>query len=192
VVDGASTTVLHRSQIGALLGLQVPDEGEATELARDCAGLLDAWTSHLEELPFDLLLAPTPSRDRSLRNLTVNVFHPFELLPGARSSGRFEWDPDGDAARELELPDAEAVTAYTRHIALGWHAFATRDHGEGDPQIDTPRGSITWANLLAQQRWHAAYHYRQLTAFLAARGRPPQHPLRLDALRGLDLPDEVF
>ncbi len=51
---------------------------------------------------------------------------------------------------------------------------------------------ITWSNLLAQQRWHAAYHYRQLTSFLAEEGRPVSHPLRLEGLAGLDLPDEVF
>ena len=35
---------------------------------------------------------------RSLRNLTVNVFHPFELLPTAFDEGRFDWDPDLDDA----------------------------------------------------------------------------------------------
>ncbi len=86
-VDDAVTTILHRSQIGALLGLETPDEGEVAALARDCGALLDAWTEHLGGLPFALLVAPTPSRGRSIRNLTVNVFHPFELLPGAPATG---------------------------------------------------------------------------------------------------------
>lgn len=187
------TTILHRSQIGALLGLETPDEGEVPALARDCAALLDAWTEHLARLPFRLLLAPTPSRGRSIRNLTVNVFHPFELLPEVPARGRFEWEPDGDAEREQRLRDAAQVRAYAAGIGAVWGAFVRNcDAGDEAPLVSSPRGAITWSNLLAQQRWHAAYHYRQLTSFLAEQERPVTHPLRLEGLAGLDLPDEVF
>jgi hypothetical protein len=176
-----------------LLGLAVEDEGEAPGLALDCSGILDAWCGHLRELPFDALVAATPSRGRSLRNLTVNVFHPFELLRVVPTSGRFDWDPDGDGEREAQLVDADAVRAYAARIAGSWKAFvpgvADRDlRGE----IATLRGPIGWANLLASQRWHAAYHYRQLTSYLATAGRPVEHPFPLAGLVGLDLPADVY
>lgn len=192
-VAGVVTTILHRSQIGLLLGLEVPDEGEAAALARDCAAVLEAWTMHLEGLPFPLLTAPTPSRGRSLRNLTVNVFHPFELLPAVPADGRFEWNPDGDAEREQRLRDADEVRAYAARIGQAWSAFVRDSDGADEGLlVSSPRGEITWSSLLAQQRWHAAYHYRQLTSFLAEEGQQVVHRLRLDGMAGLDLPDEVF
>jgi hypothetical protein len=140
-----------------------------------------------------VLVAPTPSRARSLRNLTVNVFHPFELLPETPTSGRFDWDPDRDGEREARLADADAVRAYAGRIADAWKTFV-RDGAGCDVarEIATSRGAIGWANLLASQRWHAAYHYRQLTSFLEARGRPVAHPFPLAGLAGLDLPAEVY
>jgi hypothetical protein len=192
-MEGTLTPILHRSQLAALLGLPAPDEGDAAELGRDAAGILAAWTEHLRGLPFALLLEPTPSRGRSLRNLTVNVFHPFELLPEAARTGSFDWDPQQDGAREALLVDAGEVVAYAESAASGWRLFL-EDARDADPQhtLASPRGTITWSNLIAQQRWHAAFHYRQLLAVLAAAGRPAAHPYHLDGLAGLDLPDAVF
>ena len=62
--------------------------------------ILAAWLGHLHTTPWSVLLAPTPARGRSLRNLTVNVFHPFELLPAAWTSGEFDWRPEDDGSRE--------------------------------------------------------------------------------------------
>jgi hypothetical protein len=185
--------VLHRSQIAGLLGLAVEEEGEAPALARDCAGILDAWAGHLVELSFGVLVAATPSRGRSLRNLTVNVFHPFELLVDVPSTGCFDWDPDRDGEREAQLGDADAVRAYADRIATSWQT-CVRDGAQRDAgrEIATSRGPIGWANLLASQRWHAAYHYRQLASFLAATGRPVAHPFPLAGLAGLDLPADVY
>jgi hypothetical protein len=185
--------VLHRSQIATLLGLSVEDEGKAPALARDCAGILAAWVGHLAELPFGVLVAATQSRGRSLRNLTVNVFHPFELLVETPTTGRFDWDPDRDGEREAQLADADAVRRYADRIKGAWKTFV-RDGAECDArcEIATSRGPIGWANLLASQRWHAAYHYRQLTSFLAETGRPVAHPFPLVGLAGLDLPADVY
>jgi hypothetical protein len=192
-IEGTLTPILHRSQLAALLGLPAPDEGDAAELGRDAAGILAAWTEHLRGLPFALLLEPTPSRGRSLRNLTVNVFHPFELLPCAARTGSFDWDPEGDRSREVALADAGALVAYAEAVATGWQRFLVTGKA-ADPQLElaTPRGPITWANLIAQQRWHAAFHYRQLLAVLDGADCPAAHPYHLGGLAGLDLPDAVF
>ena len=51
---------------------------------------------------------------------------------------------------------------------------------------------MTYANLLDSQRWHAAFHYRQLLAFLGERGHDLTTALSLESLGGLSLPAEVF
>jgi hypothetical protein len=61
-----------------------------------------------------------------------------------------------------------------------------------DPVVHSSRGDITYRNLLASQRWHAAFHYRQLLAFLGGRGHDVSGALAVESLRGLDLPDDVF
>ncbi len=157
--------------------------------------MLDAWVAGLSGLSFHDLVAPTRSRGRSLRNLTVNVFHPFELLPAALEDGDFPWDPDGDAEREAALGTAVAVTEYAAERAAGWRWFLA---GLGDrlagelPLVSSPRGEIAFADLLAQQRWHAAFHYRQLVAHREGAGWPIAIPFAVDRLDGLDLPAEVF
>ena len=59
-------------------------------------------------------------------------------------------------------------------------------------EVPTPRGALSWHDLLDHQRWHAAFHYRQLVEFLDREriDRPPALPLSL--LDGLELPDDVF
>ena len=61
-----------------------------------------------------------------------------------------------------------------------------------DPDVDSPRGRVTYRTLLDSQRWHAAFHYRQLLAFLEGRGRDLDGALALASLRDLELPAEVF
>lgn len=194
VVGGAATPILHRSQLAALLGLPAAEEGEAAALAWDCAVLLGAWVTAIRELPLALLAAPTPSRGRSLRNLTVNVFHPFELLPAACAEGRFDWDPEGDAGREEALAGAAAVVRYAVARRDGWLTFLAEhaDVLDAAAPVTSPRGTVALGALLAQQRWHAAYHYRQLTAFLDAQGAAVAGRLDLAGLAGLDLPDAVY
>lgn len=182
------------SQIAAALGLERADGSDPTALAWDISAILDAWAQHLDGLETQPVTAPTPSRGRSLRNLTVNTFHPIELLPAACERGVFPWNPDGDDDRERLLIDAAAVQAYAGRIAGLWAAFVlgAAGHLEADLPVESPRGEVTVANLLASQRWHAAYHYRQLVAFLEASGRPPAGALIVEQLPGLGLPPEVF
>jgi hypothetical protein len=61
-----------------------------------------------------------------------------------------------------------------------------------EPEVTSPRGRVTYANLLDSQRWHAAFHYRQLLAFLGGRGYDLTRALSLETLGGLSLPGEVF
>jgi hypothetical protein len=195
VVGGVASPILHVSQLASMLGLEAPRQLEPARLAWDAAAVLDGWSTLIGPLDFETLLLPTPSRERSLRNLTVNVFHPFELLPVAFDDGRFDWDPALDDVREASLRDAAAVVEYAAARSVAWRDWLVE--GEAallvrDPEIDSPRGRITYRNLLASQRWHAAFHYRQLVAVLAGRGHDVSGALSLDGMRDLDLPLEIF
>lgn len=133
------------------------------------------------------MLESTPSRGRSLRNLTVNVFHPFELLPTAWDTGAFPWDPDEDAAREQTLTTAERVIGYATGIRSSWGVFVDRrgaNLSRSDPAIVSPRGDVTFSVLLDVQRWHAAFHLRQLDTVLDTHLLPE--------LAELALPADVF
>lgn len=193
--DQAAQPVLHVSQIAALLGLPEPAHREPARLGRDATAILEAWLSHLGEADFALLTRPTPSRGRSLRNLTVNVFHPFELIPGAWETGRFDWRPEEDERREHELRDVETVLRFAQRAAGGFHDFLTEqgdELGRADRLVGTPRGAVSFSSLLDFQRWHAAYHYRQLVEFLRVEGASPQAVFLLDRLVGLSLPADVY
>jgi hypothetical protein len=187
--------ILHVSQLASALGLPPPAGGEAAGLAWDLASVLDSWCDHLVELEWELLVTPTPSRGRSLRNLTVNTFHPVELLPAAWEAGRFDWDPDGDEEREHALAGPTELNEYAARIAAAWTDFLLRVGDElaaHDPQVASPRGELAFSDLLDSQRWHAAYHYRQLVEFLRTSGVAVQGALGLDAMGGLELPADVF
>ncbi len=196
MLDGAVQPILHVSQLAAALGLPAPAGAAGPAAAWDLVAILDAWCGHLTSADWELLVAPTPSRGRSLRNLTVNTFHPIELLPGAWRTGAFDWDPEGDDERERALGDADAVRSYAGRIAAGWNDFVLEvDDGleEHDPRVSSPRGEVPFSDVLASQRWHAAYHYRQVVEFLrlqdsaslgCARGRAARslRPARRDLL----------
>jgi hypothetical protein len=195
LVGGVASPILHVSQLASMLSLEAPAQLEASRLAWDAAAVLESWLELIRRLDLETLLLPTPSRDRSLRNLTVNVFHPLELLPIAFDEGRFDWDPDLDEAREAQLQDAAAVVAYASDRHEAWRHWLLEREVElltRDPAVDSPRGSLTYGNLLASQRWHAAFHYRQLLVFLEGRGQDLTGALSLSSLGDLNLPTEVY
>ena len=141
-----------------------------------------------------LLVKPTPSRGRTLRELTVNVFHPFELLPSAWETGEFDWHPENDAERARQLEDADAVLAFAQRASDGWNLHLLEAGAELDarnPVVTSPRGRIAYSTLLTSQRWHAAFHYRQLKVFLEAEGMELPHALATNAIEGLGIPPEV-
>jgi hypothetical protein len=191
VVDGEVTPLFHVSQIASALGLPSPEGAEWLSAGWDIAAILRAWCDHLDAAGFELALEPTPSRGRSLRNLTVNVFHPLELLAGVEETGRFDWDPDLDAERERRLTDGPALCSYARGVAGVWHDFLLGS-GEASPGgvVSTPRGELELSALVASQRWHAAYHYRQVVEFLRGRGVELRDAVGL--ADDIGLPEDVF
>jgi hypothetical protein len=171
MVDGVSTPILHVAQIGSLLDLPVPAGEQSIVQAWQLAATLETWIDRIRGLDLEALTAPTESRGRSIRNLTVNTFHPVGLLPGAWATREFAWDPDGDDEREAGLPVAEAVVAYAQRIVGAWSAFVLetgQDLGERDPRINSSRGDVAYSQLLDSQVFHAAFHLRQIEDVLSA------------------------
>lgn len=184
VLDGRPHPLLHVSQIAELLGLAPPAAGSPEREGRAALAVLDAWLEQVEAADWPALLEPTPSRGRTLRNLTVNVFRPFELLPGAWSSGEFAWRPEEDGTLEAGLADREALLPWAAAAAAGWRQFlAGEDLGARDPVVTSPRGQTRFSALVSFQHGHAAYHYRQLAHVLGA------DPVVFD---DLVLPRDVF
>jgi hypothetical protein len=195
LVDGSARPVLHDSQLSTWLGLPAPPTEASTRAGWDILGLVRAWVDHLGGVDGDLLDEPTPSRDRTLKELTVNAFHPLELLPGAWSTGEFDWHPEEDVTRMQALQDADAVRRYAQRISDGWNLFLLAEGeslDERDPEVHSPRGTIAFSTLLTSQRWHVAFHYRQLTVFLAAQGLELPSALPPDALAAFQLPEDVY
>ena len=186
MIDGQAHPLLHVSQIAELLGLDAPAVGSAELQGRMALEILQAWLGELRRVDWNALLEPTPSRGRTLRNLTVNVFRPFALLPDAWARGEFPWRPEEDDEREAELPDRETMLAWAEAAAGDWWLFLDReDVPSRDPVVTSPRGETRFSALVSFQRWHAAYHYRQLAHVLG---------LEVDdvLLVGLALPLDVF
>jgi hypothetical protein len=187
--------VLHVSQLASWLGLPVPETEASTRAGWDILGLARAWLDHLGAVDDALVVEPTPSRGRTIRELTVNSFHPLSLLPDAWTTGDFEWHPEDDVARMEALPDADAVRAYAGQISDGWNLFlldAGAELDERDPDVRSPRGTVAFSTLLTSQRWHVAFHYRQVTVFLAMLGVDLESAFTPESLAAFELPQEVY
>jgi hypothetical protein len=93
------------------------------------------------------------------------------------------------------LAGADAVRGYARRISDGWNLFLL-DVGAAldrrDPEIRSPRGTLAYSTLLTSQRWHVAFHYRQVTVFLASRGVELPNAITPDALGRFELPQDVY
>ena len=186
---------MHRTQIATALGLAVPKTEESQRLAWDIVPVLVSWIDHLEGVEWELLVRPTPTRGPTLPNLTVNVFDPISLLPDAFLAGRFEWHPEDDHRHEVALRSRADVVEFARAAADAWVAFLGDHGGELDERtspVASSRGAVEFAALLEYQRWHAAFHYRQMVEFLRAHGAVLPGAFEVKGLTDLDLPESVF
>ncbi len=187
---------MHVSQLAALLGLPAPAMPDASRLAYDIALVVGSWAANLRVLPWELVVADTRSRGRTIRNLTMNAVHPISLLPATRETGRFDWglvDIDEQLAEQYET--TEALATFAQGVHDNWTAFVVAyedDLASEDPWIEAPRGRMRFSDLLAHQRWHISFHHRQIVEFLEERGVEPADSFRVDRLPGVSLPPSVF
>ena len=195
VCGGRTTAIYHVSQVASLLGLAASRSAEAVRLAWDLTTIVEAWSDQLAALGWELMASPTPSRGRTLRNLTVNVHEPLGELAVAWETGVFTWDTDQDERLAGELGDADGLRAYAQSRTAGWIAFLIGlddELGEHDPQVRAGDETLAFSALLDSQRFHAAFHFRQMRAFLGERGVAGAGALDLGLLEGLRLPEAVF
>jgi hypothetical protein len=187
---------MHPSQIASLLGLPGSESGvDSVRLGWDAVSILDNWVELLPQASWASLVAPTPSRGRSVRNLTVNTFRPFELLVESWRSHTFRWyTGEADAERERPLVDHEKLAEFARGIQYRWEDFLMESGEElgEDPEIESNRGMVPYSVILRSQEWHAAFHHRQIVAFLRSEGVGLEGALDVEAFEDLELPHEIY
>jgi hypothetical protein len=194
-VDGNARTISTLAELADAIGIAAPSSLPLARELEDTVLLVDAWAALVRSLDPGLLRAATPSRDRTSAELAVNVLNPFDLMPSAWETGDMPWYPEHDGERAAALSHAE-LAAWSSDVALRWSGFvggSTETLAQPGREIDSPRGALEWGPLISAQRWHAAFHYRQVLAFLELEAveRPPGVP-PADELADVALPEEIF
>ncbi|RZU34152.1 hypothetical protein [Blastococcus saxobsidens] len=199
LVDGDPVPIIHPVQLRGILGM--PDEsGSAAEpwlpMAWDIAAVLDDWVRLVGHYEWDQLLEPTLSRGRDSRNLTVNVCRPIDLLPAAYREHFFAWyTGEADLQVEAYLHTTEQVRTYVERASRTWQAFlleVSELPEVDDPFVVSNRGDTAFSELVRLQRFHAAFHHRQICDFLDNAGVPVARLLDVTAFTGIGLPEELY
>lgn len=199
LVDGDPMPIIHPVQIRSILGMPV-DGADGPEpwlpMAWDIAAILDDWVRLLPHYSWDQLLAPTLSRGRNSRNLTVNVCRPIELLPIAYQEHFFGWyTGEADLQVEAYLRTTEELAQFAQGISVTWQGFLmelSELPEVADPFLTSTRGDTSFSELLRLQRFHAAFHHRQITDFLQTEGVAFDRLLDVNALAGIGLPEDLY
>lgn len=198
LVDGDPLPIIHPVQLRSILGMPADDAGPEPWLpmAWDIAAILDDWLRLLPRFSWDLLLAPTLSRGRNARNLTVNVWRPIALLPIAYERHFFGWyTGEADLQVEAYLHSTEEVVQYAQEGSFAWQAWLmelSELPEVDDPFLSSTRGDTSFSELLRLQRFHAAFHHRQITDFLQTNGVVFDRQLDVGAIAGIGLPEELY
>ena len=189
VLDGVPTCSSTRAA-AALLGLEPPPAfRDAREVASDVDAVVDAWLELAEATPWDVLTAPgvvlgrTPLALAGRRARRRRRARPAPSGP-VGSTGRAIPAAGRDGRREHRPYEASVVATHRRPQRPAWRSRST-SRAAGEPRspsttqrsratrrrpVRTPRGELALVELLEAQRLHAAGHYRQATASLAAAG----------------------
>lgn len=193
--DGEVVNFQHPSQIGSLLDLDLADAQPSTAVAWGLLDVLQRWIDVIEDTPFDALRTPTPSRGRDIRNLTVNVFRPIRMLPQTWSDHEFHWyTGEADLQQEAFLRTTAQIVGFAREILMEFYGFLDAEGnrlGEEDPGLTGNRGEMPYSALLVTQRFHAAFHYRQIVDHLS-QGAVHKPPLPETMVREIGLPPNLY
>ena len=209
VIDGVPHVLQHPSQAAVLLGLEAPPAlRDASRVAWDIDSLMAAWVEVCTETPWDALTSPIAGFGRTPVALAVDASVGIKALLEPFVSEWFHWpgNPEtgetGDqtvvayeASIVQRIVDRGDLLTFVATVATDWRDFvvANDDAFASDPArpVRTPRGPLTWVELLEAQRLHCAQHYRQATTWLTSRGQ--ETPLLdLETLYGMRLPDAVY
>jgi len=209
VIDGTPHVLQHPSQAGLLLGLETPPAlRDALQVAWDIDAVAEAFLELVTATPWDALNTPMPVLGRTPLALAVDASVGIKALLEPFATGWFHWpgNPEtgetGDqsvvayeASIVATIGDRADLLAFVRPVAEAWRAVATEneDAFRTDPArlVTTPRGELTWVELLEAQRLHAAQHYRQAVTQVASLGEPVP-TLELATLYGMRLPTAIY
>jgi hypothetical protein len=209
VIDGTPHVLQHPSQAGLLLGLETPPAlRDAVQVAWDIDAVVRAFLELVETTPWDALLTPMPDLNRTPLALAVDASVGITALLEPFVTGWFHWPGNpvtgelGDAvvvAYEASIVatirDRDDLLAFVRPVVESWRTFvlANADAIRADPArtVLTPRGELTWVELLEAQRLHAAQHYRQAVTQVASLEHPVPG-LDLTTLYGMRLPIAIY
>ena len=209
VIGDATHVLQHPSQAALLLGLEVPPAlGDAARAAWDIDSLMVAWVELCSATPWAALTERIPGFGRSPLALAVDASVGIQALIEPFTSGWFHWpgNPETGETGDRSVVEYEAsivvgieargdLLGFVEPVAARWRAFvAANDEAFGaDPArpLRTPRGPLTWVELLEAQRLHCAQHYRQATTRLSSLGLATPS-IELEALYGLRLPASVY
>lgn len=196
VLDGDVFNFQHPSQIASLLDLDIEGSQPSTAVAWSLLDVLQRWIEVIRDVPFPALLEPTPSRERDIRNLTVNVFRPIGYLPGTWQDHQFNWyTGEADKQQESFLRSAPQLVDFAERVGFEFSAFLL-EHGDelsdADPTITGNRGEMPYSSLLVTQRFHAAFHYRQIVDHLGKAGVATKPPLPKAVAEEIGLPPNLY
>ncbi len=209
VIGGVPHVLQHPSQAAVLLGLEAPPAlRDASRVAWDIDSLMTAWVEVCTQTPWDELISPIAGFGRTPLALAVDGSVGIQALLEPFGSEWFHWpgNPEtgetGDqtvvayeASIVERIVDRGDLLAFVATVAADWRGFvvANDEAFAADPArpVRTPRGPLTWVELLEAQRLHCAQHYRQATTSLTSRGlKIPL--LDLETLYGMRLPESVY
>jgi hypothetical protein len=209
VIDGTAHILQHPSQAGLLLGLETPPAlRDAVQVTRDIVAVADAWRELVTTTPWDALLTPMPVLNRTPLALAVDACVGLRALLEPFETGWFHWPGNpvtgetGDqavvsfeASIVATIRTRDDLLAFVRPVCEDWSTFAVENEGafRADPAraVRTPRGQLTWIELLEAQRLHAAQHYRQAATQVASLGHPVP-ALDLETFYGMRLPEAIY
>ena len=151
---------------------------------------------------------PMPVLNRTPLALAVDISVGIKALLEPFETGWFHWPGNpitgetGDrsvvtyeASIVAAIGERRDLLAFVHPVAEAWRAFvlANEDAIRADPEraVRTPRGALTWVELLEAQRLHAAQHYRQAATQVASLGHPVPS-LDLATLYGMRLPAAIY
>lgn len=197
LVDGEARPLHHPSQIPAMIGSPAVEEtSSARRVAWDTTTILEDFIELIRSATWEQLNIPTPFRDRSSRNLTVNVFRPFAMLPESWVSHRFDWwGGEADLQQEALLRDKDALIGFATDIFVAWQSFLLdhEDHiAASDPIIGSNKGDVPYSTLLLTHRFHSANHHRQIRDVLGRHGVDVSPRLRTENMHDIGLPPELY
>jgi hypothetical protein len=194
---GESTPLHHPSQIVSVLGSPPMDAtSDIRRVAWDMVTILEDFIEMISSATWEQLLIETPYRNRTTRNLTVNVFRPYAMLPEAWKVHQFDWyTNDADTQQEVMLRDKGAMVGWATGILVDWQSFLLDHEDEiaaNDPLIISNRGDVPYSTLLLTHRYHAANHHRQIRWVLGEAGVDLSRRLRTETFSDVNLAPDLW